>query len=316
MTKNTCIREKIKTSLKNVNTRYSNLAEGYLLSLKSMNYAPRTIESRISPLNSFFFFLAALDIENITDVTLEVLEKYRQNMLDRELEVSTVNQSILILKSFFSHLEENGDIFINPAADFKGLKETKKLPCIPTQEEIKALLSVIDITTASGIRNRAIFETTYSCGLRLNELTELTVFSPDLKNAALRVMGKGRKERMIPLSSPAVYWLGKYLAGSRTELLKGNIDNEALWVDQYGNALKWTAVYGVIKKCREDAGIENSISIHSIRRACATHMLQNGAGPVYVQMLLGHAGLGHLARYLEVSISELGKMHRKSKPGR
>lgn len=314
--KNAYIREKLKNALPNVNTRYCMLTEEYLLNLKSMNYAERTIESKISPLNRFFCFLDDAEIKNITDVTLEVLEKYRQNMLDRELEVSTVNQCILILKSFFSYLEQNAVIFINPAAAFQLLKGKKKLPYIPTQKEITALLSVINLTQKTGTRNRAMLETAYSCGLRLNELTELTIFSPDLKNATLRVMGKGRKERMIPLSSPAVYWLEKYLKHSRTELLKSNIDNEALWIDQYGKSLKWTAVHGIIKKLRAEAGIENSVSIHSIRRACATHMLQNGAGPVYVQMLLGHASVSHLSRYLEVSVSDLRKMHTKSKPGR
>ncbi len=179
---------------------------------------------------------------------------------------------------------------------------------------MKKLLNSPDVTTELGIRDRAIMESAYSTGMRLEELSSLNIFSFNLRNGSVRVFGKGGKERTLPLGKHACSWIGKYLK-IRDRLLNGNIDEKAFWVSKYSTGMKKCSVGRVFSLHSKQAEIEN-ISVHAVRRACATHMLRNGAHPVQIQMLLGHASLRTLSHYLKMTITELQETHKRSTPGR
>jgi integrase/recombinase XerD len=192
-------------------------------------------------------------------------------------------------------------------------REPRRLQSVPSREEVRKLLEQPDTETAVGIRDRAILEVLYGTGIRREELLKLKVSSVDLKENTLRVNGKGGRQRIVPLGKTAAHWLQRYIEKARTELDPSE-DVEALRISQHGEPMSYWALPVIMRKYVKAVGIP-SLSPHSLRRACATHMLQNGAHPVELQMLLGHASLTHLSQYLRLSISELRKTHAATKPG-
>jgi integrase/recombinase XerD len=143
----------------------------------------------------------------------------------------------------------------------------------------------------------------------------LNILDPDLKQGTLRVMGKGSTERVVPVGKKALIWLKRYLKQVHPQFCRSP-DEQALWISKNtGKRLSYARVDKLIREYAKDAGL-GVLSTHGIRRACATHMLQNGAHPVEIQLLLGHGGLKHLGQYLRVTVTEMKTMHQRSKPGR
>ena len=187
---------------------------------------------------------------------------------------------------------------------------------VPTEAEMKKLLSLPDVLTPVGMRNRAMLEVMYSTGVRRGELLGMTLFDPDYDRGTVRVCGKGRKDRMLPLGKHALHWLRQYTREARPKMVKDQIDVRALWVSKDGDPLSGIRVDQMIRQHVARAGIKKRISAHSIRRACATHMLAHGAHPVQIQMLLGHSSLQTLSQYLQVGIRDMMKTHYQTRPGK
>ena len=287
----------------------------FLQGMKSRNYSRTTIKTYTGPLKKFILFLAERQVVRVQDVTAADLEKYRLLLVERNYSDPTRELYLRCVRDFFRHLEKTQRIFINPAEDIVIHRPGRKLQPVPTEEEVSRLLAQPDVTTPEGIRDRAYLETFYSTGVRLEELTGLRLYDPLVKQGRLRVFGKGRKERVVPLGRQACFWLRKYVKDVRPQLQK-NPDEPALWLGvRGGRPLHRFQIQHDIKRYAEQAGTATHITAHSLRRACATHMLRNGAHPVQIQMLLGHATLHNLSQYLRVTITDMTKMHRRSKPG-
>jgi integrase/recombinase XerD len=178
-----------------------------------------------------------------------------------------------------------------------------------------ALLRQPDISTPLGVRDRAFIEVAYSTGARRAELTGLTIHDLNLDAGLLRLMGKGRKERMVPLGRQAVQWLHTYLSDIRPRLARGRLDEDWLWLGQEGKPIQAAGLRMMLRVHSIRAGLK-PVSVHALRRACVTHMLRNGAHPVQIQTLLGHADLTSLSQYLRLTIRDIRKMHAASKVGR
>ncbi len=287
----------------------------FLETLKRQNYSPKSLASYGQALIRFEKFLVSLEMNRVQDVTLDHLNNYRLQLTEQKLTNATIYLYLRTVRMFFNHLEQEQQIFLNPAQKFVIPRYHRNLKHVPSQEDIHKLLAQPDITKPVGVRDRALLETIYSCGLRREEVSRLTIFDPDLKQGTLRVMGKGRKERVLPLGKKALLWLRRYLKHVYPKLCKSP-DETSLWISKNtGKRLSYARVDKLIREYAQQAGL-GVISTHSLRRACATHMLQNGAHPVQIQLLLGHAGLRHLGQYLRVSITEMKNMHQRSKPGR
>ncbi len=288
--------------------------ESFLQNMRSHKYSPKSINTYKYPLYKFFAFLGVQKIK-IQDVTTEILEKYLLYLKDENLFISSIQLYKRAIKRLFEYLEKESIIFINPVELLEPIKVEKKLGFIPTIEEINLLISKIDVSTNFGIRDRTIIETAYSTGLRANEICKLNLDNVCFKHKIIRVVGKGNKERIVPLGQYAVKWLNKYMCETRKELLKNKIDIDALWIDNLNNKLQQHTLQTYLRKYANSANLK-SFSVHCIRRACATHMLANGAHPVQIQHLLGHSTLKHLSQYLKVSITDIKKTHEKSKLGK
>lgn len=184
-----------------------------------------------------------------------------------------------------------------------------------TEAEVRALLAAAGHETAAGLRDRALLETLYATAVRRQELMDLTVWDIDLGQGLVRAMGKGRRERMLPLGRHAAAALGRYLAEARPMLGARRPNEVALWLGTHGRPLGYGSVPKIVARYARAAGIARRVGAHMLRRSCATHMLRNGASPVVIQQLLGHASLAHLAQYLRLSVGDLRAMHTNTNPG-
>ena len=288
---------------------FDTFKEGFLTQIRAKEYQNDSIRTYGKSIECFLNWLSGKKVDRIQNVTSDMLESYRNYLSRKKYKPYTVDLRVRVLRYFFSYLEESGEIFINPAFDLRTPKPERHLQYVPSVEEIDKLISVIDTDTHIGIRDRAIIETAYSCALRKSELQSLKVNSIDFKNEVLRVFGKGRKERLVPLTSEAIYYLYRYLKEVREVFIQ--CESDYLWIGKtLGTPLSKVAFQKIIEDYSERTKVK--ISFHSIRRACATHMLRNGASPMDIQQLLGHADLKTLGQYLKVSIVDLKKMHERS----
>jgi integrase/recombinase XerD len=300
-----------------LDTAFVPVVREHLDEMKRRNFSKHTIENARRVLNRFIVFIKDQGVARIQDVTESHLEQYRLFLADRKRYAeSTAIQCVHQIKKFFDTLAGRQVIFVNPAENIPKQRKPVRLQPVPTETEIKRLLNQPDISAPPGIRDRAIIELFYSTGIRHDEMARLNVNDPQLKHHRLRIFGKGRKERVVPVGKHAMFWLERYLREVRP-LLQSNPDERALWLgDSQGKRLNDQLIRRYIRRYWEKARIRTRITPHSLRRACATHMLRNGAHPVEIQMLLGHAHLSSLAQYLQVTIRDLKNMHKASKLGK
>ena len=299
-------------------TRILALRDDYLRYLKRRKYSPRTVKSCQNVLKSFILFIQGRGLERLQDVTLDDLDAYRLHLVDdRHYQTASLVRYMQAVRGFFNWLADEQHIFNNPTETLKLPRPERKLQDVPTETDMKKLLAQPDTATPTGVRDRAFMEVAYSTGCRLNEMLRMNVFDPDIKQGYVRVLGKGRKERVVPLGKQAIYWLKQYIPHARPKLLRDKTDQQALWVgDKLGRRHNLGIAEIAIRTYAEKAGLTIRVTPHSLRRACATHMLARGAHPVQIQMLLGHSSLRSLGQYLSVSITELRQAHERSKPGR
>jgi len=288
----------------------------YLESLRQRNLSPKSVEIHRNALDRFLFYLKERDLERVQDVRAEDLEAYRLALVEGTLAPASIDLYLRSVRQFFSWLESRQILFLNPAAGLVIPKVRRKLLPVPSEEEIGRLLAQPNVNTACGVRDRALLETAYSTGARRGELCAMQFDQVDLEQGLMSVLGKGNKQRMVPLGREAVRWLKKYIEEVRPKLLKGRTDEPALWITTRGTPLGYLPLEQMLRGHAQRANLQTHISPHSIRRACATHMLRHGAHPLELQLLLGHSSLKTLSQYLRLTISEIKATHAQSGPGR
>jgi integrase/recombinase XerD len=286
----------------------------FLDALRQDRQSENTVKSAALAFGHLDAFLRAQG-KDLRDVTTDDLDRFRQGLLDRGLAVMTAHLFGRHVRRLFRWLAQTGRLFLDPAAQWSLPRPPRVLVVAPTEKQVAALLAQPDVTQPRGLRDRALIETAYSTAARLQELTRLTIFDPDLDRGLLRVMGKGRKERMLPLGKQAVRWLRQYLRDGRPRLAKGRPGEQRLWLRAGGQPISGEGIRMLLRQCATAAGLP-PIPPHALRRACATHMLRRGAHPVQIQMLLGHADLSSLGQYLRLTIRDIRAMHAHSKVGR
>jgi len=286
----------------------------YLADLKRRRYSPKSIDIYGRAIADFAGFIEGDGPVVLPEITRQQIEAYRLHLLDRGFRPASVGVYLRGVRNFFGWLRERQLLFVDPTEGMRAHREPRLLSHVPTEEDVRRLLAAPDTGTPTGLRNRAYLEVLYATGLRREESLRLEVGDVDRENATVRVMGKGNRERVLPLGSGASTWLDRYLADARPRMQKG-LDSDALWIGKDGAPLGYPAVAGILRSMSIRAGLEHLISAHAIRRACATHMLRRGAHPVQLQMLLGHASMRHLSQYLHLTITELHEAHAKSRPG-
>lgn len=201
----------------------------------------------------------------------------------------------------------------DPSAELQGPRPGRPLPKDLSEQDVESLLAAPDTGTPTGLRDRAMLEVLYACGLRVSELVGLTLDEPNLRQGFLRVRGKGDKTRVVPLGEVAVSWMHRYLAEGRPALVAGRA-NDALFPSQRGGHMTRQNFWYGIKAHARKAGIGKVISPHTLRHAFATHLLNHGADLRVVQMLLGHSDLSTTQIYTHVARARLQGLHAEHHP--
>lgn len=229
------------------------------------------------------------------------------------LKATSTGRLLSSARRFYRQLLREGRIAADPTTEVERPRLPKNLPKNLSEAEVEALLAAPDTNTPLGLRDRAMLETLYATGLRVSELTGLMLSQVNLDAGVLRVMGKGSKERLVPLGEVAVEWLGRYLDQARPVLLAGRI-SDALFVTTRGGAMTRQRFWDLIKRYARRAAIARPLSPHTLRHAFATHLLNHGADLRVVQMLLGHASLSTTQIYTHVARERLKALHARHHP--
>ncbi|MGD9203400.1 MAG: tyrosine recombinase XerC [Desulfobacterales bacterium] len=287
-------------------------------------YSDHTCRAYRKDLQDFFFFVAdfyqsgkrrrkrtsAMDIKQIDGIMI----RGYLGVLHRQNKKTTVARKLSAIRSFFKFLEKRGLISENPAEHVMTPKQDRTIPVYLSVDEMFRLLDSIQSDTVLDLRNRAIFETLYSSGIRVSELTQMNVPDVDFKAAVIRVLGKGNQQRMVPVGQKALNAIKTY----RTRLHK-RIDPEAatsgpLFLNRFNKRLSSRSIARILKQLIAAMGLLTPVSPHALRHTFATHLLDAGADLRAVQELLGHKSLSTTQKYTHVSIDHLMETYDKAHP--
>ena len=271
-----------------------------------------TLAAYSRDLQEFRGFLRAEGVSNWEDMTREHISAYLKKVGGRLSDRSKARR-LAALRSFCKYLLLLGAIRQNPAARVTFPKSRLSLPKVLSGMEVDTLLKQPDVSQILGKRDRAMFELLYASGLRVSELTDLQLRHLHLAPGYLVVLGKGGKERLVPLGEWAAAALKDYLEEARPLLLKGRSGQE-LFVNHHGRRLSRQGVWKIIKHHALQAGIQRGITPHMLRHSFATHLLEHGADLRSLQTMLGHADISTTQIYTHVARSRLKEIHQKYHP--
>lgn len=267
--------------------------DDYVLFLKTeKKLGTNTIDSYILDLTDF---LGTFN-KDITKCTKEDVSSYISSI--KGLETSTINRHISSLKSFFNYLIDETIIKDNPLEDISSLKKTKRLPKYLSIDEVDTLLN-IPLNNEFDYRNKAMLELMYATGLRVSELVNIEYSNIDFENSIIRINGKGKKERIIPLGETAALYLKIYLNDYRNKLLKRNTYNQ-VFLNNHGKPITRQGFNFILENIRVLTGIKKDLTPHILRHSFATHLLEGGADIRSIQEMLGHENISTTNIYTEV----------------
>ena len=277
------------------------------------NYSRNTVANYRVDLLDFKKFLIRLNDSqpSIGEIDHLAIRGYLGDLQERQLSRSTVLRKLSTLRSFFRYLARRGYLDTDPTSALATPKVRRKLPEFLELSEVEALLSAPDTKTIVGLRDQAILELLYSTGMRVGELLALNLPDMDRQSALVKVRGKGKKERILPVGRTAMTALDNYLA-RRYEL--SSRPSQAIFLSQRGNRPDAKSIRRRIEKYARDADIKKKITPHTLRHTFATHMLNAGADLRSVQELLGHASLSTTQIYTHVTADRLKQVYEKAHP--
>jgi integrase/recombinase XerD len=226
---------------------------------------------------------------------------------------TSANRRLTVFKRYFRWALREHRLAADPTLKLQSARQPMRVPKTLSEVQVEALLAAPDVDTPLGLRDRAMLELMYASGLRVSELVGLKTVNLGLAEGALRVTGKGSKERLVPFGEEAHDWLTRYIAGARAAILSGQA-SEALFITARGSAMTRQAFWLLIRKHALAAGIVVTLSPHTLRHAFATHLLNHGADLRAVQLLLGHADISTTTIYTHVARERLKTLHAQHHP--
>jgi len=276
------------------------------------NLSENTLASYKNDLSKFYKFIEK-NKKNVISADHFLIISYLSVLIDQGLSSKTISRNISALKSFYSYLLSFGHIKVNPTKNIEPPKSGLFLPTTLTVEETEKLLDSPKKDNYIELRDKAMLFTLYASGMRISELINLTLNHLDLNRGSVQVLGKGNKERLIPITEQAIKIIKIYLLESRERLAK-NKDHLYVFLSTHGKIMTRQSFWHRIKIYMRRERIEKEIHPHTLRHAFATHMLNNGADLRSVQLLLGHSDLATTQIYTHVAQSEIKELHKKHHP--
>lgn len=298
---------------------YTNGFRAYLLLERSL--ADNTIEAYERDVGKLVEFLKLREYDlSPVDIQVDHLQEFIIWLNELGLGARSQARLLSALKAFYNYLLLEDVVETDPTELLEGPRLSRKIPEVLTYEEIQRIMAAIDLSTDHGVRNRAMLETLYACGLRVSELIELKQSNLFLDIGFIKVIGKGDKERIVPIGEEAVKHIELYTEGVRRPMMnikKGHGDT--LFLNRRGRGLSRVMVFMIVKEAAKDAGIEKNVSPHTFRHSFATHLIEGGADLKAVQDMLGHESIitteiyTHLdTDYLRETILSYHPRNRKS----
>lgn len=273
-----------------------------------------TLESYRRDLRKFSLWLEKTRDASILQTTQADIQDFLAHLvITQKSKPSSTSRAISSLKRLFQFLLRQGRISADPTLQIDTPKLPRNLPKSLTEQDVELLLNAPDTQTPLGLRDRTMLEVLYATGLRVSELVSLRITQLSMDMGVVRVMGKGSKERLVPLGEESLDWLRRYLADGRGVLLAGKI-SDALFVTVRGESMTRQMFWYLIKKQALHCELNKPISPHTLRHAFATHLLNHGADLRVVQMLLGHADISTTQIYTHVAQERLKLLHARHHP--
>ena len=284
--------------------------------LNVRGYADKTIKTYTWAIDEFRDYLLSRDIKDLRKVTHKLILEYQATVNQKPIAMETRAIKIRAVKRLFEHLTDTNRLLINPTEGIiETNRTTRKIGTVLTVDEMQTLLNQPNLSLPTQIRDRAMMEVLYSTGIRSNELLNLQVYDADLKDRVLFIRkGKGRRQRVVPIGANAAFYLKEYLENVRPRHAKKHPRERTLFLTIDGLPMTWNAIRSKLHDYRKSAGIPYPIGLHTFRRTCATHMLQQGADIRYIQELLGHKYLRTTQQYTQIMPVDVKSTHNKTHP--
>jgi len=272
-----------------------------------------TILSYSHDLQLFTNFLLSKKISDFNDVRPGTITSFIISEKKRGLSITSITRTIVSTRMLYRFLLSEGKLQKNPLTTIDSPKLWKRLPIVLSVDKVDNLLSVPDMKTKLGVRNRAILELLYATGARVSEVTAIQMDWINLEYGYVKCRGKGSKERIVPLGTKAIEAIQNYLKVSRSEI-KNSQHSPYLFLSKAGKPLRRENIWKIVRNCALKAGIHERISPHKLRHSFATHLLENGADIRSVQEMLGHVNISTTQIYTHVSKKHLKAVHQQFHP--
>jgi integrase/recombinase XerD len=272
-----------------------------------------TLEAYRRDLNQFARWLEAQQGKRLIDGNVVDIQSYLGHQFRKKTRASSAARLLSSLKRFYRYCLRQGMVKADPTLKIDSPKLPRSLPKSLTEEDVESLLAAPAVERALGLRDKAMLETLYASGLRVSELVSLKLGQVSQDMGVVRVMGKGSKERLVPLGEEALAWIRRYLKEARPELLGGRSSDD-LFVTARGAAMTRQMFWHLLRHHGLKAGLKKPISPHTLRHAFATHLLNHGADLRVVQLLLGHSDISTTQIYTHVARERLKQLHAKHHP--
>jgi len=272
-----------------------------------------TIISYREDLNNYLDFIEKNNIDSLSKISRDNITGFMLDQRDHGISPNSVARRLAAIRMFHRFLARERILKSDPSTLVDSPKLWKRVPDALTVNEVEALISQPNLRDTQGIRDRAILETIYATGMRVSEAVNLKKENVNLDIGFLRCLGKGNKERIIPLGKKAIAGINRYLQSSRPRLLK-NKESEFLFVSRFGRKVSRQSFWKIIKKYAKLAKIKKPIKPHTLRHSFATHLLEHGADLRSVQEMLGHSDISTTQIYTHVNKDRLKSIHRQFHP--
>jgi integrase/recombinase XerD len=275
--------------------------------------AARTVDAYVRDVGRFAFLAAEAGVSGPTGATYELLRDYVASLAELGRAPATITRAVSSLRGYFRFLVEEGVLEEDPSELLETPRAGRPLPDVLSVPEVESILAAVTPDRTFAFRDRAILEVLYGCGLRVSELCGLRVRDSDVIDGLVRVLGKGSKERLVPLGADARHALHRYLRELRPRLDKGASEGR-VFLNRNGRPLSRMGVWKLLRQYVERAGITKRVTPHTMRHSFATHLLEGGADLASVQEMLGHADISTTEIYTHVDRSHLRQVHRDHHP--
>ncbi|MDG1120423.1 MAG: site-specific tyrosine recombinase XerD [SAR86 cluster bacterium] len=262
----------------------------------------------ISSFSDWYKGVSLLEVQRV-----DLLDYLSQRLKDGYSSRSTA-RSLSSLRAFYSHITVKHNLKENPTSRVDSPKLGRSLPKTLSEDEVEKLISSPDVEDYIGLRDRAMLELIYACGLRVSELISLDMLNLNLRQGVIRVIGKGEKERLVPMGEEALDWVQRYINKGRPYLLKEDNKVSELFLSKRGKSMTRQTFWYRIKEYANKASINKDLSPHTLRHAFATHLINHGADLRTVQLLLGHSSLSTTQIYTEVARHRMKELHNEHHP--